>query len=133
MTIRLEFTKFADQVLSVTYSMRQAQKMRRGLIPATPEDLTVWCRMPHKRHLRELLTEQPAGMIFMLAAVVAIGAPEEDRDFDLLDVYCDVSDACWTPRRAVERLMRTKQLFDHLYRGLDRLEEKGIAIDRWMA
>jgi hypothetical protein len=50
-----------------------------------------------------------------------------------LDVYCRVSDKARTQRAAIFYLLWEKQLFDFLNRGWDRVEARGIDLDKWMA
>jgi hypothetical protein len=79
------------------------------------------------------LRQQTAGVVLMLSALVVVGSCEHEQDFDLLDVYCYVSDKARTKRAASVHLLWEEQLLDYLYRGWDRVEARGIDLDKWMA
>jgi hypothetical protein len=68
----------------------------------------------------------------MLLAAPCIGRGACEEDFDVLDVYCRISDTASTPQGAIEQLLSQVSLFDDLWRGLEVVEDCGIDLDRWM-
>jgi hypothetical protein len=79
------------------------------------------------------LGERTVGEVFMLSVLTRIGSCEHEEEFDLLDVYCFVSDNIRTLRRAIEHLLGEEQLYACLHRGLQRVKARGIYLDVWMA
>jgi hypothetical protein len=80
-----------------------------------------------------VLSERTVGELFMLSALTRIGCCEHEEEFDLLDVYCFVSDNVGTRRRSIELLLGEEQLHACLHRGLQRVKARGIDLDVWMA
>jgi hypothetical protein len=70
--------------------------------------------------------------VFLLLAITYVGRPNHGEDFDLLDVYCPISDTAHTVAGAVEQLLSRESLFDDLRHGLWAVERSGVDLDRWM-
>jgi hypothetical protein len=70
--------------------------------------------------------------VFLLLAIVYLGRPNHGEDFDLLDVYCHISDTAHTVQGAVEQLLGRESLFDDLRHGLWAVERSCVDLDRWM-
>jgi hypothetical protein len=101
--------------------------------PRTPE-VTARHRaeLPRIQALRQWLLRQPAGWVFLLLAITYVGRPNHGEDFDLLDVYCHISDTAHTVYGAVEQLLGRESLFDDLRHGLWAVEDSSVDLDRWM-
>ena len=129
----MKFTKIADMVLRAAVEMKCARQVLKDDPQLHTAQELALAHFPHKRWLRKLLRQQTVGVVFMLCALVRIGSREDEQDFDLLDVYCRVSGKARTQRAAIFYLLWEKQLFDFLNRGWDRVEARGIDLDKWMA
>jgi hypothetical protein len=126
----MKFTKLADLVQQAAQGMEDA-RARRGRPPMP--DVTEWyvAVVEHAEGLQQLLLRQPAGTVFLLLAVTCLGQVAGGRRFDLLDVYCRVSDLAETMQGAMAMLLGQALLSDHLRDGLEMAADEGIDLDRW--
>jgi hypothetical protein len=69
--------------------------------------------------------------VFLLLAITYNGRRDHGEDFDLLDVYCHISDTAHTVPGAVEQLLGRESLFDDLRHGLWAVEGSGVDLDWW--
>jgi hypothetical protein len=129
----MKFTQIVDHVLFMAVRIEEARQfLKDGPRLRTAAQLG-WARIPREPWLREVLSERTVGELFMLSALTRIGSCEHEEEFDLLDVYCFVSDSVGTRRRAIEHILGEEQLHDCLHRGLQRVKARGIDLDKCMA
>jgi hypothetical protein len=129
----MRFTDVTNCVLRLAELIEAGRKIRKDGPGISTAGQLAWARIPRKRYLRETLSECSAGQLFMLAALIDIGAHDDEPEWNLLDFYCAYSDLAHTPRQAIERILAEEHVFDYLDRGLKRVKAKGIDLDRWMA
>jgi hypothetical protein len=129
----MKLTQIVDHVLFMALRIEEARQfLKDGPRVRTVAQLG-WARIRREPWLLEFLSERTVGEVFMLAALTRLGSCENEEEFDLLGVYCFVSDNIRTQRRAIEHLLGEERLHDCLHRGLQRVKARGIYLDVWMA
>jgi hypothetical protein len=89
----MKFTQMVDHVLFVAVRIEEARQfLKDGPRLRTAAQLG-WARIRREPWMLEFLSERTVGEMFMLSALTRLGSCEHEEEFDLLDVYCFVSDS----------------------------------------